>query len=427
MFWAVISILGLLVILFVSISSLKPKQKRPPRKRTDKLRVAFLHPDLGIGGAENLVVNAAVGLVKNGHKVKIFTSFHPEKSFTETKDGTLEVEEVGNWLPHHTKGKCQLLKAWLRFFWVSFVFLKDNKENLYDIIFVDQISATIPFLKLSGSKIFFYCHFPDQLLSTKAGILKSLYRMPIDFIEEHTTNSAHQIVVNSKFTRQIFRDTFPSIKRVPQILYPAVDVHKTPSPKNLKTPTFVSLNRYERKKNIELAIHAFKLVKERVPHRPIQLVIAGGYNPLLAENVEYHAELVGLASKLHLTKDDIQFKCSIDDNERDRLLSSAICLLYTPPNEHFGIVPLEAAVMMTPVIACNSGGPLESIQHGETGYLVPPEPGDWAQHMQWVLEAKEPRMGELGQKRVVAEFSLEGLANNLEEMLFSLVLEKNTE
>ena len=41
-----------------------------------EMRIAFVHPDLGIGGAERLVVDAAMGLKKLGHKVDIFTSHH---------------------------------------------------------------------------------------------------------------------------------------------------------------------------------------------------------------------------------------------------------------------------------------------------------------------------------------------------------------
>ncbi len=38
--------------------------------------VTFIHPDLGIGGAERLVVDAAAGLVERGHSVDIYTSHH---------------------------------------------------------------------------------------------------------------------------------------------------------------------------------------------------------------------------------------------------------------------------------------------------------------------------------------------------------------
>lgn len=58
-------------------------------KDDDQRTVVFFHPDLGIGGAERLVVDAAVGLQNRGHKVVIFTS-HCDKShcFEEARDGT---------------------------------------------------------------------------------------------------------------------------------------------------------------------------------------------------------------------------------------------------------------------------------------------------------------------------------------------------
>ena len=35
------------------------------------MKIAFLHPDLGIGGAERLVVDAAVALKQKGHDVTV--------------------------------------------------------------------------------------------------------------------------------------------------------------------------------------------------------------------------------------------------------------------------------------------------------------------------------------------------------------------
>ena len=63
-------------------------------------RVVFLHPDLGIGGAERLVVDAAVALQSKGHSVRMVTAHHdPTHCFEETRDGTLDVSCIGDWLP----------------------------------------------------------------------------------------------------------------------------------------------------------------------------------------------------------------------------------------------------------------------------------------------------------------------------------------
>lgn len=57
---------------------------------------------------------------------------------------------------------------------------------------------------------------------------------------------------------------------------------------------------------------------------------------------------------------------------RRSLLSVCKALIYTPQNEHFGIVPLEAMARGRPVIACASGGPKETVAHLQTGFLSDP-------------------------------------------------------
>ena len=68
--------------------------------RFKMVRVVFLHPDLGIGGAERLVVDAALALRDKSHDVHIVTCHHDESHcFEETRNGSLQVTSVGDWLP----------------------------------------------------------------------------------------------------------------------------------------------------------------------------------------------------------------------------------------------------------------------------------------------------------------------------------------
>jgi len=124
----------------------------------------------------------------------------------------------------------------------------------FDVFFVDQLSAGIPLLRWFGNtRVVFYCHFPDLLLSpnkdkaTPPSLLRSLYRIPIDSLEETTTGlsrnvfmllgllcselswvartgEADAILVNSFFTAQVFRDTFTTLRRTTQVVYPGIDV-----------------------------------------------------------------------------------------------------------------------------------------------------------------------------------------------------------
>ena len=40
------------------------------------MKINFIHPDLGIGGAERLIVDAAVALTKKKHRVNVYTGYH---------------------------------------------------------------------------------------------------------------------------------------------------------------------------------------------------------------------------------------------------------------------------------------------------------------------------------------------------------------
>lgn len=170
----------------------------------DMVQILFLHPDLGIGGAERAVIDAALALKSKDHQVQFVTSHHDiSHCFQETKDGTLKVTSVGDWLPRKIFGRFYALCAYIRMLYAALYVIISPSLN-YDIIFCDQISACIPVLLLSSAKILFYCHFPDLLLTTRKSFLKTLYRKPLDRLEEYTTGLAHKVLVNSHFTGTAF-------------------------------------------------------------------------------------------------------------------------------------------------------------------------------------------------------------------------------
>jgi phosphatidylinositol alpha-1,6-mannosyltransferase len=76
--------------------------------------------------------------------------------------------------------------------------------------------------------------------------------------------------------------------------------------------------------------------------------------------------------------------------------------------EGFGLVFLEANVCGLPVIGGRSGGAVDAIDHGETGYLVDPEStADVAGRIITLLEDPElaARMGAAGRQRVIERFT----------------------
>lgn len=131
-------------------------------------------------------------------------------------------------------------------------------------------------LALTNARVVFYCHFPDQLLSSPASALHRAYRAPLNWLEQATTGMATRVLVNSEYTAGVFAATFNRLHARgirPGVLYPAVAV---PSEKDLRSaadswaagmgsewadflsggPVFLSINRFERKKGLALALRA---------------------------------------------------------------------------------------------------------------------------------------------------------------------------
>lgn len=161
----------------------------------------------------------------------------------------------------------------------------------------------------------------------------------------------------------------------------------------------------------------------------------------------YHKELESLANSLKLTHataktlvsalnipSDISvlFLLSVPAQLKSTLLNAATLLIYTPSNEHFGIVPLEAMLAGVPVLAANSGGPLETVSEPETGWLRSVDHVEqWTEVMQQVLhglsDTQLKQMGEHGRRRAKEEFSETKMAKRLDEEFEAMVKGRRVE
>lgn len=203
----------------------------------------------------------------------------------------------------------------------------------------------------------------------------------------------------------------------------------------------LSINRFEGKKDVALAIDALAILRSEGNHGKLRLIIAGecrvkticqklpwaprlpldhsgGYDARLQDNVSTLSSLRKLGDKhklQHYTYNassstagstrtdnldkatppaspvDILFLLNMTTEQKAILLSPSLrdrtgvqLLLYTPSYEHFGIVPLEAMASSLPVIATNTGGPTETIldrgleDKTTTGLLCSPDKQSWA-------------------------------------------------
>ena len=85
---------------------------------------------------------------------------------------------------------------------------------------------------------------------------------------------------------------------------------------------------------------------------------------------EYRAELEAMIEKLNLTG-QVRIIDHCNDMPAAYMISSVIVSASTDP-EGFGRIPVEAQAMGRPIIATDHGGAQETIQRGQTGWLIPP-------------------------------------------------------
>ncbi|KAJ3361546.1 hypothetical protein HDU91_003860 [Kappamyces sp. JEL0680] len=218
---------------------------------------------------------------------------------------------------------------------------------------------------------------------------------------------ADVIVVNSKFTAEVFASAFTWIPTTPRVLYPGIllkaydkKVDKSEpsvSSLGLSDDFVLSINRFERKKDIGLAIEAFALLREKSPSRfpSLKLVVAGGYDARVAENVAYLKELEALAQGL--------------------ALPSHVWTLDQP-------MPTDAKVLFLPSFT-------ETVRHGDTGFLCEPDPESFAHSIAELVgdEEKALAMGRAGRNHVAETFSLDRFGDSLEKIVYETKASNNVD
>jgi glycosyltransferase involved in cell wall biosynthesis len=139
-------------------------------------------------------------------------------------------------------------------------------------------------------------------------------------------------------------------------------------------PVLLYLGRLKKYKCIEHPILVLPRLRRQVPGAEYWIVGEG----------DYRAGLEAIAREQGVSE-AVRFFGFKDGAEKLALLHQTRVLLYTSPKEGWGLSVIEANATGVPCVASDSPGLKESVQHGQTGFLVPH--GD--------LQALEARLSEL--------------------------------
>jgi glycosyltransferase involved in cell wall biosynthesis len=131
----------------------------------------------------------------------------------------------------------------------------------------------------------------------------------------------------------------------------------------------------------------------------------------------YRREILKLIDEVGL--EDVQLRRVPYSQMPDLYREADIVVYPTILDEPFGLVPLEAMSCGIPVVGSNCGGIAETVVHGETGFIIPPDDvGALADRLSQLLEnpAQRRSLGEAARRHVLRRFDLRNYARALERI-----------
>lgn len=360
------------------------------------MKIALFYPWVYLkGGIEKVIIET---IKRSRHEWVIFTNhYSPDTTFPEFSN----IKIV-------TLKDVPVTRDFLSVIWAGFVVLCQKLPLTgYDLLFVhsDGVGDFITF-RNNSKPIISFCHTPLRVFFDKhylnvylahnkslaRKIILKIVKLPFSMMIKYVCRKYKVVLVNSNEVRsRIVENNLVDPHKI-NIVHPGVD-YDSVKPNFVYEKYFLVPGRITWTKNLELAIEAFKEFKKQYTGlSKFKMVIAGS---LHSKSNDYLDKIKTMAKD---TEGLIEFKINPTHEEYDKLYENCYSVLFTPLNEDWGIVPLEAMMYAKPVIAVDSGGPKESIINGKNGFLCVAIPKVFSDKMILLAEdeTKARAMGKYG-------------------------------
>jgi len=234
------------------------------------------------------------------------------------------------------------------------------------------------------------------------------YHQRLQRWERRNVQHASRIVTNSFFTREALYRIYGVNARV---LYLGVDP-ETFRPLGLPKENMVlSVGALIPQKGFDFIVESLGLIPKHL--QPNLVVVSNYQEPAERAYLEKLAAARGVSLRLCV---------QVSTVELVHLYNTAICTVYAPIMEPFGLVPLESMACGTPVVAVKEGGVRESVLHGQTGLLTDRDADQFAIAARTLLENEvlAKQYGEQARKYVLEHWSWDVTVQQLEQHLLQV-------
>ena len=246
-----------------------------------------------------------------------------------------------------------------------------------NVIYTGQ-NSSLAVSNHSEGKNIYYCFTPPRsMYDLKESHLAS--QTPLERLRHVLYNTFYQPLYENAIRKMdvILADSKNVQNRIQKflglestVLYPPCDVDKF----NWmgQEDYYLSTARLTSYKRVDIIIQAFI----KLPQKRLIITSIGPDEKKLKQLAEGFA--------------NIQFTGDINDNELKNLIGNSIATIYIPKDEDFGISPVESMAAGKPVIGSGEGGLLETVIHGETGWLSSPNIS--VEELVQMLDAANPKL-----------------------------------
>lgn len=371
------------------------------------MRILFLTPSLGVGGAERLVVAESIALAARGHSVTVAFGA------VDVQGGPLDAAGVPRIKVSDQRLGIRTVPSWTR------AVRRLVREVRPDVVYAHSVTAALVARAAAPrTPLLVTVHGIADEAEPRAARLLRLVRARVSAVSEQTAAGLrrHGIDDVTVLPPGVDIAALQAAVHSPARGNGSLDLDREqrlgkPDEHVEGHPRFVCVARQEPEKGVDVLVDAFPAVVAEFPDAVLALV--GGGTQMPANRAA--ADAGGARARIEFA--------GVLSNPAPAIAEADVVVLPSR-REGLPVVVLEAFALERPVVASDVGGTPAVVRTGETGWLVPPED---PVALAAALVAAGRDLGEArargarGAALVAERYSIEALVDRVEEMLTELV------
>lgn len=403
------------------------------------MRIALYH-NLPSGGAKRAVYEWVQRLYKN-HDIDVYTLNTADHNFCDIRPLVNE-HYVFDFTPHRLfkspNGRLNQIQRWRDLGELTTLgrrIAKKIDSSHYDVVFAHPcIHTLIPTLLnyVTTPSLYYlhepFYHTPHQGFSRpyiqsqgwrerldRVDPLIMLYYHRLAELRDHSIRHTTLLLANSKYTSNQIKQNYNLEAHLcylganSQLFYPMEGVEKE--------DYIISVGELTPRKGFDFLVQSLGYLP--AAQRP---------RLMLVSNMQSLAERGYIENLAAQNGVSLEILSALNSEQLRLAYNKALLCVYSPVNEPFGLVPLEAMACGTPVISVAEGGVCETVVDNFTGRLIEREPAKFAEAIRLLLEDVTLRQqyGQQARQHVLEQWGWEQSVANLEQYLQQVAWSKPT-